>query len=269
MVILSVAYYLLGGIAIGLGLHRLLSHHSFTLPKWLERTIITLSLPAGTPIQWAGNHRFHHANTDAPNDPHSPHISGFWYAHVGWYIGTRNIFLCILYSLAGPLRMIFDGIWRPRTNQQYNYLAADVSADPYYKWLSRPLPYLFFVWLHAFIIFGLAYYLAGWAGFAWMWFQLACMYNFSDAIDSVSHIFGKRPFTDKHLACNGRIMSILTLGEGWHANHHSFPYSARHGILPGQFDWTWQVIKTMEKLGLAKNIKLPTQQQINAKLIEA
>ena len=147
LTLFCIFYYLLGGIAIGVGLHRMLSHRAFVLPKWLAYPIITLSIPAGTPIQWAGNHRFHHANTDVPTDPHSPNISGFWYAHVGWYIGTANPVLCILYSLAGPLRILFDSIWRPRTNQQYIYLSKDVARDPYYTWLSKPIPYMLMMWL--------------------------------------------------------------------------------------------------------------------------
>jgi stearoyl-CoA desaturase (delta-9 desaturase) len=99
-----------------------------------------------------------------------------------------------------------------------------------------------------------------------MWALLVYMYNGSDAIDSISHIFGTRPFKESHLACNNLFMGIITLGEGWHANHHSFPYSAKHGLLPGQFDWTWQVIRFLEKLGLATKIKLPSDQQITAKL---
>jgi hypothetical protein len=75
---------------------------------------VILGLPAGTPVQWAGNHRYHHAHTDTPLDPHSPLHRGFWFAHVGWYIGSDNVALCILYSLAGPARMLVDAWMRPR-----------------------------------------------------------------------------------------------------------------------------------------------------------
>ena len=121
-------YYLVAGLAICIGYHRVLSHRSAVLSKWLERLLVTLGLPAGTPIQWAGNHRFHHAHADQPGDPHSPR-DGFWHAHNGWYIGRKDAFLRA-YALAGPLRILFDGVHRPRSNQQHVHLAPDVAADP-------------------------------------------------------------------------------------------------------------------------------------------
>src|SRR3977135_1286281 len=125
-------YYFLAGLAINLGYHRCLAHRSLRLPRWFEALLITLGLPAGTPIQWAGNHRYHHRFADLDKDPHSPNRRGFWYAHVGWYIGTSNPFLCLTYSLAGPFRTLIDAWHRPRSNQEYNALAPDVQTDPYY-----------------------------------------------------------------------------------------------------------------------------------------
>lgn len=269
LLVFCIIYYLLAGAAISLGYHRMLSHRAVRLPLFLERFLVTLGLPAGTPIQWAGNHRFHHANTDVPDDPHSPNIDGFWYAHVGWYIQTANPVLCLLYSLAGPLRLVFDGIWRPRSNQQYNYLAQDVAKDSYYRWISRPLPYMLALWLHGAITIGLGYYLAGWTGVAVIWTLMIFILNSCDAIDSIAHLFGARPYKSQHMAGNTKLLAWITQGEGWHANHHSFPTSAKIGLFPGQFDWTWQIIRFLEKTGLAKEITLPSQEQIKAKLIDA
>lgn len=262
LIIFGITYYFLGGLAIGLGIHRMLAHRALQLPKWLEYPIIMLSLPAGTPVQWVGNHRFHHVHADEQEDPHSPHVSGFWFAHVGWYLGTKNISLCVIYALAGPLRMIFDGLWRPRTNQQYNDLAKDISCDPFYAWLSRPVPYMIMLWLHVAVVFGLAYYLAAWVGCGAMWLLLAFMYNICDAVDSVAHLWGSRPYQQPDFSCNNSWLAILTLGEGWHANHHAFPHSARHGLLLGQFDWTWQTIKFLRWARLATNVRLPDKETI-------
>jgi fatty-acid desaturase len=212
LIVFCIVYYLLGGIAIGLGIHRLLAHRAFRLPKWLEYIVITLALPAGTPVQWAGNHRFHHGHTDVPEDPHSPNISGFWFAHVGWYLGTDNAVLCFLYSIAGPLRMVFDGIWRPRTNQQFNDLTKDVSRDPYYAWVSRPYPYMMMLWSHAVVVFGVAYYLGGTMGIVIVWIQLAFMYNVCDAIDSVAHLWGKQPYDEPHKARNNTVLAFFHFG---------------------------------------------------------
>lgn len=260
-IIFCIFYYWLAGMAIGFGLHRCLSHRAFTVPKWLERILMTLSLPAGTPIQWVGNHRYHHAHTDTEYDPHSPIHNGFWYAHTGWYLNSRNTSLSILYALSGPLRMTFDGFWRPRTNQEYIHLAPDVASDPYYKWLSQPLPYLLMLYLHLIILLTISYTLAGWTGVGVIWLQLIIMYNACDAIDSVAHLYGMSLPEQTNESRNNRLLAYFTLGEGWHANHHAHPRSARHGLEKDQFDWTWLMIKFFHRLGLVHNIYHASQIQ--------
>ncbi|MGI9055710.1 MAG: acyl-CoA desaturase [Pyrinomonadaceae bacterium] len=260
-------FYLAAGLAINIAYHRGLSHRSFELKKPFERFFVLLGLPAGTPVQWVGNHRFHHRHTDENIDPHSPVKDGFWFAHNGWYTGTKNPFVCFLYSVAGPLRMIFDGWNRPRTNLQYNNLAADISGDKFYSFFSRPIPFMFACWLHVLIWFGFAYRVWGIFGFAALWVTLVFIYNIGDAIDSFAHLYGARPFAANHFARNNKWLGILTLGEGWHANHHVFPSSAKHGLLPNQFDAVWKIIGLFEKLKIIKNVRIPNAEQINSKLI--
>jgi len=250
-------YYVLAGLGVNLAYHRVLSHRSLQLPKWLEWTLVTIGLPAGTPIQWAGNHRYHHATTDTPLDPHSPLHRGFLYAHVGWYLKSRNPILCIAYSLGGPARMVVDAWMRPRTNQEHNHLAPDVSHDAWYRFISNPWPYGLFMHAHAAIALGLAYWGWGIAGVAGIWLTLIVFYNLADGIDSVAHVFGDKLEGQRDEARNNAWMGILVLGEGWHANHHKYPGSARHGLQPGQFDWTWEVIRALRAVGLATRVRLP------------
>ena len=266
LAIFCLAYYLVAGLAINVGYHRCLSHRSFRLAKWLERTLVTLGLPAGTPIQWAGNHRFHHRFADEARDPHSPVRDGFWHAHAGWYIGSRRGWLCALYALGGPLRTLFDGWHRPRSNQQHNRLAADVAGDSYYRFLSRPDPFLVACLLHVLVSYGLAYLVRGWVGVGFLWLTSILIYNVGDAIDSLAHIRGRRPFPASHFARNNLLLGYLALGEGWHANHHTFPRSARHGLLPGQFDWTWGVIKLLQRAGVASDVFVPAESNVREKL---
>jgi fatty-acid desaturase len=253
----ALTYYLLAGLGVNLAYHRVLSHRSVRLSRWLERVLVTIGLPAGTPVQWAGNHRYHHAHTDTELDPHSPVHRGFWYAHVGWYIGSGNVLLCLLYSLAGPARMVIDAWMRPRTNQEYKYLAPDVAADPWYRWISRPGPYAIAMHLHAAIPLLIAWRNWGWAGVTGFWVLLAALYNLGDGIDSVSHMYGSMLPAQADASRNSLFMGILILGEGWHANHHRFPRSARHGLGRRQFDWTWQVIRALGVLGQAHDVQLP------------
>ena len=268
LLFLGLAYYLLAGLAVNLGYHRCLSHRSVRLRKPLERVLISLGLPAGTPIQWAGTHRFHHSCSDEAADPHSPVWKGFWYAHVGWYIGSSSAWVCAVYALAGPLRTLYDGWNRPRTNQQYNHLARDVAADPYYRFISRPLPFFAACVLHVALFYGFVYWGWGWAGVALLWAVSAAIYNLGDSIDSFAHLFGRRAFRATHFARNNFVLGYLTLGEGWHANHHEFPESARHGLLPRQFDWTWKVILLLRIMGLASMVNLPTKERVRRRLAE-
>jgi fatty-acid desaturase len=267
LVAFCLAYYLAAGLAINLAYHRVLSHRALVLNKTAERVFVTLGLPAGTPVQWAGNHRQHHARADRPGDPHSP-LEGFWHAHNGWYIGQRHWLPCLLYALAGPLRVLVDGVHRPRSNQQFNHLATDVAADRYYAWVSRPGPYLAFALAHVLAFFGGAALLWGPLGVLALWATLAAIFNLGDAIDSVAHLWGRRPYRMPSHARNGRLMGYLTLGEGWHANHHRFPASARHGILPGQPDWTYGVIRVLVRLGWARELRQVSPEEISRALCE-
>jgi fatty-acid desaturase len=84
------------------------------------------------------------------------------------------------------------------------------------------------------------------------------LYNMGDAIDSVAHMFGNRLSGQQDRSCNSFVMGLLILGDGWHANHHRFPWSAKHGLAKGQFDWTWQVIRGLRAVGLARDIRVST-----------
>jgi stearoyl-CoA desaturase (delta-9 desaturase) len=258
----ALTYYMLAGLGVNLAYHRVLSHRSLQLPKWCERALVTIGLPAGTPVQWAGNHRFHHATADTALDPHSPVQRGFLYAHVGWYLRSTSPILCIAYALGGPVRMLVDAWMRPRTNQEHNGLAADVAADRWYRFISRPWPYAVLMHVHAGIALGLAYRGWGIKGVAGIWLTLIMLYNLADAIDSAAHLFGQRLEGQRDQSRNSPWMGILVLGEGWHANHHRFPHSARHGLLPGQFDWTWEVIRVLQAMGLATRVRLPGHQDL-------
>jgi len=244
--------YLLGGIGASLGYHRVLTHRSAEMPHWLEYGLVLLGLPAGTPIQWAGNHRAHHLHTDKNGDPHSPHIDGFWYAHCGWYIQSRKPLFCLLYALAGPLRMFMDAIMRPRTNQEHVHLAKDIAAVPFYAFISRPINYMIFIWLYLSVILILPYCLFGWPGVLAASITLVIIYNIGDAVDSVGHLWGKKRGNDE--ARNNAFLGILAFGDGWHANHHLRPQRALHGIKKNQLDLSYLVLRLGKLMGIVKKI---------------
>ncbi|MEL6675586.1 MAG: fatty acid desaturase [Bacteroidota bacterium] len=259
-------YYFLAGLATVVGYHRGLTHRAFRMRKWFEYLVITLGLPAGTPVQWVGNHRFHHIHTDDEEDPHSPVVRGFWYAHNGWYYDTRQVWVCILYALAGPLRILVDSLFRARTNQEHVHLARDIAADPYYRFISRPGPYFMAMMLHILIPYSLVFWGWGWSGVVALWITSVLVFNLGDSIDSLAHLFGSQPYKKADHAKNNPWLAGLTFGGGWHADHHQFPTSAQLGLQKGQIDLAWWVIKGLKKIGLADDVKTIPKDQVQRKL---
>jgi fatty-acid desaturase len=255
MWIYALTMYLLAGLGVNLGYHRVLSHKALRVRKWLERALVLIGLPSGTPVQWVGNHRFHHAHADDPEDPHSPVRRGFWYAHTGWYLESEARALSIAYALLGPLRLVIDAWMRPRTNQQFNHLASDIASDRCYRTLSRPAPYALAMLAHFAVGVGFPLWLWHGEGLLLAWVAYGLLYNLGDAINSVTHLAGRRLPAQSGLARNNLILGALTLGEGWHANHHWDPRCARHGWFRGEFDWTWQVIRALKACGLADRVQ--------------
>ena len=241
-------------LAVSLGYHRFLAHKSFRARKWFEYLIVFLGLPAGTPVQWAGNHRAHHLYEDTPEDPHSPIHKGLMYAHTGWYLNTKNQWLALAYALGGPLRTVFDAFYRPRTNQQYNHLAKDIQGDSVFRFLSRPWPYTVAVLLHLSASVALATLWLGEQGWMVYWLLSIYVYNIGDAVNSFGHVYGDRPFSGDGKATDNKVLGILTFGDGWHAGHHCFPASARHG-LSGQWDLAFQWITVFHRLGVISHFE--------------
>jgi fatty-acid desaturase len=181
--------------------------------------------------------------------------SGFWYAHTGWYIGSNVTAFCALYALLGPFRLIVDAWMRPRTNQQFNYLAADVASDGFYRAMSRAFPYRAALLGHFAVGVGVPVALWGGAGLLLAWGTYVVFYNLGDAVDSVMHLAGRRLPRQISSARNNYFLAMLLFGEGWHANHHWDPRCARHGWFRGEFDWTWQVIRALRAIGLADQVR--------------
>ncbi|MGJ3252488.1 MAG: acyl-CoA desaturase [Elainellaceae cyanobacterium] len=228
--VMLLLHWLFGGIGICLGYHRMLSHRSFRVPRWLEYAIAICGALAiqGGPIFWVSGHRQHHAYTeDVENDPYSAR-RGFWWSHVLW----------ILY----PQPKAFD-------QKCYSKYAPDLMRQPFYRWLNRnflllqvPLAVLLYAiggW--SFVIYGIFVR----AVFLWhsTWF-----------VNSATHKWGYRTFAADDNARNLWWVSLMTYGEGWHNNHHAFPRSAQTGWRWWEIDVTWWTIRLLERLGLAKKV---------------
>lgn len=226
-------HWLFGSIGICLGYHRLLTHRSFQLPKWLEYAIAILGALAmqGGPIFWVAGHRLHHAHTEDPDrDPYSSQ-RGFWWSHMLW----------ILY----PRAEFFE-------EQHYKKFASDLYRNSFYRWLNRN-----FLMLQ--IPVGvLLYALGGWSFVIYgVFLRAVILWHTTWFINSAAHLRGYRSFELKDSSRNLWWAAILTYGEGWHNNHHAHPNVAKAGYSWWEIDMTWWAIKTLQTLGLAKKVVMP------------
>ncbi len=241
-----VLYYVTGMVGITLGFHRLLTHRSLAVPRAIEYFLAlcgTLALQGG-PIDWVATHRAHHAHTDEELDPHDSH-KGMGWAHVEWLFRTN------------ASRIPAEE--RPRW-------AADLLRDPVYRFMEANA---FWIQVSAgFALLGLGYLalgtLAGAIGFVvWGIFaRLVFTYHCTWLVNSASHAVGYQTYRTGDRSTNNWWVALMTFGEGWHNNHHAFPSSARHGLKWFEFDLTWTIIRGMQLVKLARNVKLPTKAQL-------
>ena len=192
------------------------------------------------PIWWASHHRQHHATADTPDDPHSPRLRGFLYAHVGWL-------LCRKYATTNEDRV------------------GDLLKYPELRFLDRfhIIPPL----LLAFALFGLGAFLgrahpglgtSGWQMVVWGFFlSTVLVYHVTFCINSVTHMFGSRRFATRDDSRNSLLLALLTMGEGWHNNHHRYPISARQGFYWWEIDVTYYVLLLLQKLGVIWDLRAP------------
>ena len=259
LAILAVMYVLVG-LGVTVGFHRMLTHRAFETKPWLRATFAILGSMSvqGAVIHWVADHRRHHAFTDEEGDPHSPHthpgeglravVAGLWHSHMGW---------------------LFDG---ERTSARR--FAPDLKKDPVIRWVDKLFP----VWalLGLAIPFAAGFAISGgslFAGFtAFVWAGLARVFLLHHAtwsVNSICHMYGNRPFATKDESRDNWLVALVSFGEGWHHSHHAFPTSARHGLKRFQFDPSYLVIRTLERIGLVWNVKRPRTEQIEAKRVGA
>ena len=232
---LLVLYWVTACLGVTIGYHRLLSHRALRVPRWLERVFATcgaLSCQHG-PIDWVGLHRHHHKFSDTDPDHHNSH-RGFWWSHMGWMF--RPI------PAMGAV---------PR-------LSGDLAADPYYRWLNRwflllqlPLAALLF-WV------GTTTGAGGWGLVLWgIPLRLVLVYHATWLVNSATHRWGYVLHASGDGSRNNPWVAALTFGEGWHNTHHAYPHSARHGWGWREPDLTWLHIQLLQRLGLARQVRLP------------
>jgi stearoyl-CoA desaturase (delta-9 desaturase) len=248
---LFAGFYVLCAFGTTIGFHRFFTHRGFETRAPIKALLAILGCMTmqGPVTQWVTDHRKHHALSDKPGDPHSPHghgdglwgaLRGFVHAHVGWMF--RNL-----------------GMEQGR----------EYGRDLYEDRLERTIDRLYLLWvvLTLGIPFGIGYavggtWRAGVEGLVWGGLiRIAAYQHATFSVNSICHMFGRQDYRTRDEARNNWIVALLVFGEGWHNNHHAFPVSARHGLQRWQLDVSWWVIRGLEKAGLVWNVKLPDAAQ--------
>jgi stearoyl-CoA desaturase (delta-9 desaturase) len=253
--------YILTGVGVTVGFHRLLTHRAFQTHAWLRYTLAVLgSMSLQGPVTaWVADHRKHHTFADEDGDPHSPHVGvgagvrgmfkGLWHAHVGWLFETHG--------QASSRRFARDLV-EDRTMRQIN------KGFPLIALLSLLLPFLLGLLVSGgSLIAGLAGLL--WGGLVRIFF----VHHITWSINSICHFFGRRRFdTDDH-STNVFWLALPSLGEAWHHNHHAFPQSAVHGLRWYELDPSGWLILALAHLGLAWDVVRVTPERAQARLASA
>jgi len=236
----AAAMYLLRMFAITGFYHRYFSHRSFKTSRTAQFAFAVLGASAVQrgPIWWAAHHRHHHAHSDAPGDVHSPRQQGFLWSHMGWFLSRRHF---------------APDLGRVR----------DLLRFPELRWLDRfdiAVPFVLALGLLA---------LGSWLGSRWpglgtsgaqmlVWgffvSTVAC-YHGTYTINSLCHVWGRRRYATSDDSRNNWLLALITLGEGWHNNHHRYPMSTRQGFYWWEIDVTYYLLRLLAAVGLVWDLK--------------
>jgi stearoyl-CoA desaturase (Delta-9 desaturase) len=237
--------YVATGLGVTVGFHRLFTHRSFATTRPLRWLLAVLGSAAieGPVISWVADHRKHHAFSDRPGDPHSPHVDH----GVGW----RGALKGLLHAHLGWLFL------HTQRGARHRY-APDLLADPTIRFVDRTFPLWAVAGLGA--AFGLGVAIggsveAGLTGLLWGGaVRMLVLHHVTYSINSLCHFFGRQRFRTGDESRNLMWLSLPSFGESWHNNHHAFPTSAVHGLRRWEPDISAAVIRALEAVGLAWDV---------------
>jgi stearoyl-CoA desaturase (Delta-9 desaturase) len=236
----AVALYFVRMFAVTGIYHRYFSHKTYATSRPGQ---FLLALWGATAVQrgalwWAYHHRHHHQHSDEPEDAHSPHVHGFWWSHIGWITSRRNF------------------------PTDYSKIK-DLAKYPELVWLNRfdtAVPLLFAV-----AIFALGHYLghaapqlhtSGAQLLVWGFFvSTTALFHGTSCINSMAHLMGRRRFDTSDDSRNSWILAFVTLGEGWHNNHHRYQSATRNGFYWWEVDITYYLLKALSWTRLISDLK--------------
>ena len=234
------ALYVIRMFGITGGYHRYFSHRTYQTSRVFQFLLGVLGASSAQkgPIWWASHHRHHHKHSDTEEDMHSALMHGIWYSHVGWILSSHFV-------------------------EARLELMKDFLKFPEIRWLDRNHlipPVLLAVGTFFLGVFLNNYYpslgTSGLQMLVWGFFvSTVLLYHGTFSINSVAHLIGKKRFKTGDESRNNFWLAIITLGEGWHNNHHRYPGSERQGFYWWEIDPTYYGLKVMSWLGLIWDLK--------------
>jgi stearoyl-CoA desaturase (delta-9 desaturase) len=239
-VILGVVLYFVRMLAITAGYHRYFAHRTYRLarvPQFLLAFLGETAAQKGV-LWWASRHRDHHKYADTARDPHSPQ-KGFWWSHVGWIMSGR-------YS-----KTEYDNI-------------QDFAKYKELVWLNEH------DWLPPWMLGVFCFLVAGWSGLVVGFFaSTVVLWHMTFAVNSFAHVFGRRRYGTGDTSRNSLPVALVTLGEGWHNNHHHYPASARQGFYWWEIDLAYYALRLGKALGIVRDLREPPASAKSARRIRS
>lgn len=230
-VALCVTLYWVRMFAVTAGYHRYFSHRAFATGRVFQFILAFLaqSTAQKSVLWWAAKHRHHHLHSDTTNDVHSPRHKGFLYSHIGWVFTRQH--------------------WHTEFSQ-----VPDLARYPELRWLDKA------ELAPAFLLGAFCFLVAGWSGLVvgFLW-STVLVYHATFCINSLAHVRGSQRYVTGDHSRNNLGLALLTMGEGWHNNHHAYQSSARQGFRWWEIDASWYILKLLARLGIVQDLKAPPE----------
>lgn len=237
-------FYVVRMFAITGGYHRYFSHRAYKTGRLFQFILAALGASSAQkgPIWWASHHRHHHQHSDTEEDMHSAKVYGIWYSHVGWILSSRFV-------------------------QTRYELVKDLLSFPEIRLIER-------FHLVPPLVLGLASFGIGWICqryfpslgtsplqlLVWGFFiSTVLLYHGTFVINSFCHLIGNQRFKTGDLSRNNLFLALITLGEGWHNNHHRYPGSERQGFYWWEIDISHYVLVALQKFGIVWDLRSPPE----------
>ena len=228
---LCIALYWLRIFAIGAGYHRFFSHRAYATSRVFQFVLAFLAQSSAqkSVLWWAAKHRHHHLHSDSEEDIHSPRQHGFFYSHVGWIFARQHDTTDLV--KVGDLARYPELVWL-------------------HRWELAP----------AIALAGLCFLGGGWSGLVvgYLW-STVLVYHATFCINSLAHVRGAQRYVTGDDSRNNWLLALITMGEGWHNNHHAFQSSVRQGFKWWEIDPTYYILRGLSWLRIVWDLKQPPE----------